>query len=475
MKFFRLDLLTLLISLFILNSCKNQDNVGLGIIAPSQVGGILVDTSSIIVNTVLEDSVLTSVDPTTNGSLAKNPLGYFNDPIFGTTTSNLATDLNLPNSAGYSLPSGTISIDSARLVLKYADGFYGDSSSSSYTVNVFPLNEKYKSSVAYYNTKQWDVNTNNLVGSLTFNAKPHAPVKITSIITGGPDSTITVAPQIRIPISPSYINQILFSANSTTLGSNAIFQNSVKGLFITLDKAKTKGTGGTFMIKPADSIYVYYKAVKSDGTIDTNQVILPINNYAAQISQAYSQEIKTELSASASAGSRNKFYLQGAGLRTKISFPNLLTNIRNDLMKRDSDIVLNRAEVVITPYPQSHPQFAPPLAKMSMYRLDIAHQRTLIQDASLVDPRSGGVAIFGGFYSPTQDEYHFIITAYLQDLLLKRTVDYGTYIGAIDTTNKTRVDIAATSQVAARTVATGTDKSGSRIKLNIIYTKISKK
>src|SRR6185437_10030745 len=108
MKFFRLDLLTLLISLFILGSCKNQPNIGLGINSSGQPNGTLVDTSTIITNTVKEDSVATS-------GLAKNPLAYFNDPTFGTTESNLATDLNLPGSAAYTLPTGQITIDSARL------------------------------------------------------------------------------------------------------------------------------------------------------------------------------------------------------------------------------------------------------------------------------------------------------------------------------------------------------------------------
>src|SRR4051812_18182331 len=125
MKFFRLDLLTLLISLFILNSCKNQDTIGLGVNSQTQVNGTMVDTSTIVVNTVGEDSVVTS-------GLTKAPLGYFQDPIFGTTESNLAASLSLPGATAYALPSGTISIDSTRLVLHYVDGFYGDSVASSY-------------------------------------------------------------------------------------------------------------------------------------------------------------------------------------------------------------------------------------------------------------------------------------------------------------------------------------------------------
>ncbi len=69
MKFFRLDLLTLLISLFILNSCKNQDTVGVGVSSTVNVGGGLVDTSTVITNTVVEDSGVTL-------GLAKNALGY---------------------------------------------------------------------------------------------------------------------------------------------------------------------------------------------------------------------------------------------------------------------------------------------------------------------------------------------------------------------------------------------------------------
>src|SRR5476651_1386017 len=108
MKFFKLDLLTLLISLFILNSCKNQDTIGLGVNASNQLTGSLIDTATIVVNTIPEDSVVLS--NTGTGSLTKSPMGLFRDPIFGTTESNLAMDLNLPSSTAYTIPAGTITI-----------------------------------------------------------------------------------------------------------------------------------------------------------------------------------------------------------------------------------------------------------------------------------------------------------------------------------------------------------------------------
>src|SRR6202012_5770582 len=146
MKFFKLDLLALLISLFILNSCKNQDTIGLGVGGSNQLSGSLIDTSTIIVNTIPEDSVQTSAQ-------TKNQLGLFNDPVFGLTQADLAIDLNLPGNTAtsnyaYTDPVGTITIDSAILVMRYASGFYGDSIASRYKVNVYQLNERlYNSAV----------------------------------------------------------------------------------------------------------------------------------------------------------------------------------------------------------------------------------------------------------------------------------------------------------------------------------------
>jgi hypothetical protein len=467
MKFFKLDLLTLLISLFILNSCKNQDTIGLGVNNLNQLNGSLIDTATIIVNTIPEDSVLTS-------ALPKTPLSYFKDPLFGPTEANMAIDLGLPGggTGPYVLPAGTVSIDSAVLVLRYADGFYGDSLASRYKVNVYQLSERILSNGNYYNTKQWNYNSGTLLGTRSFLAHPHDTIKINPVIAGSPDSLQKVPPQLRIPISKSFINSILFNASSTQLSSPLVFKNNVNGLYITLDKTGTTGAGGTLMfaLDSAVNISVYYKAV-SGSTIDTAQVSIPSTLHAAQIKHTYTTAIQTELNNTKT--SRNTFYLQGlAGLRAKISFPYL----QNIVKTIGSDVVLNRAELVITPVAGSTIPFAP-IPKITMYKYDIAHQRALLEDAITTDPRSGGVNVFGGFYSTTLQNYHFVITAYIQDLM-RGAPDYGTFLGPVDinsATAGTAVDIAATPETAARTFAIGTDKTSPyRIKLNIIYTKIAK-
>ncbi|MDB5133969.1 MAG: hypothetical protein JWP37_572, partial [Mucilaginibacter sp.] len=254
MKLFRLDLLTLLISLFILNSCKNPDTIGLGLDASTQLNGSLIDTSTIVVNTYPEDSIITS-------GLTKTPMGYFQDPILGSTEANVAVALNLPGSTTFTLPTGTITIDSAVLALKFTDGFYGDELTSKYKVNVYQLTKR-PTAQNYYNTTPWNKwrDSTKLLGTRSFFSRTHDSLKIYNIIAGAPDTLIKVVPQLRIPISKDFINNILFNASSDQLSSNTIFQNNVKGLYITLDKSGSTGPGGIFMLNMNDSLVVYYRS-----------------------------------------------------------------------------------------------------------------------------------------------------------------------------------------------------------------------
>lgn len=476
MKFFRLDLLTLLISLFILNSCKNEGTVGLGVDPSKQLNGSLIDTSTVVVSTVSDqaNSIYDAanglrIDSIITSGLTKTPLGYFQDPVLGESEANIAVQLNLPDQGAYSLPTGSITVDSAVLSLKYADGFYGDSLTTKYKVNVYQLANRLAG--IYYNTRTFAPPAGStVIGSRSFFSRTHSSVSIYDIITGAPDTLKKVAPQLRIPISKDFINSILFNAPASQLNSNTAFINAVKGLYITLDKTGTAGPGGTFMFSLADSLNVYYHAV-SGTTIDTAVVALPLTTHVAEIKHNPSATVAAALK----SGSGDVIYLQGlAGLKAKISFPYL----KNILKTIGSRIVINRAELVITPVPGSTiPYHAQP--RLTMYQYDIAHQPIELQDAGGVDPRSGGLSTFGGAYNSTTGTYNFVVTAYIQDLMDGNTKDYGTYVATIDTTNKSTVDIAPTVQTAGRTIAIGsvTDKNSpfyaSRIKLNIIYTKIN--
>ena len=466
MKFFRLDLLTLLISLFILSGCKKQGTVNLGVNNDNLIEGKLIDTSSVFISTVREEDAITS-------ALTKTPLSYFKDPVFGITESNIAMDLNLPGRGAYTLPTGTVLIDSAVLVLPYASGFYGDSLTTRFKANVYQLDERVLSSTGYLASKKWK-HKSTLLGTRSFFSRTHDSVTVVEPVRAQKDSLLKVGPQLRIPIDPAFINANVFNAPASQLSSNLIFKNTVNGLYVTLDKAQT-GPGGTFMLNmDSATVKVYFKVNSTtDGLnkIDTTYIVLGSAVRAAEISHNYSGTvIATELASTQKT--RGNFYLQGLlGLRAKIQFPYL----KEIVTKVGSDVIVNRAELVVSAQPGTTFPYEP-LSSLMFYRLDLANQRINIQDNTSSDPRSS--PSYGGFYNSAKKEYHFLVTAYVQDLMSGKVVDYGAYLGAADNRGGDYFgDVTPNSQLDGRTAAGGFDKdspSPYRIKLNIIYSKVAK-
>ncbi|GAA4325304.1 hypothetical protein GCM10023149_27550 [Mucilaginibacter gynuensis] len=457
MKSFRLDLLTLLISLFILNGCKNPDNIGLGVDESNQLSGTLVTDTTVTVNTLREDSVITS-------GLVRTPLSNFNDPILGTTEANMITDLNLPSFVAYTRPTGTIVIDSAILTIRYSDGFYGDSLTSAYKANVYKLTER-PLGITYYSAKHWSYNPNQLLGTKAFTSRTHDSLKVFDIVKGATDTIKKVAPQLRIPMDTQFFKDNFFESPDA-ISSNTAFRNLVRGLYITLDKSQSTGPGGTFMFKLDDSASVdLYVKVTNGSTIDTSVISLPISGHAAEIRHTYSTEVETALANTTTSNTVG--YIQGgSGLKTKVTFPGL----KNLPVK---DIIINRAELVVTPVPGTQTTYKP-LPRLILYKHDIANQPVLLEDAS----RASAIYynLFGGFYGlPTANEYHFLVTTYVQNLLSGKTKDYGTYLIAgadtYTTVETTTADILGTAQSGARTIIAGKN-SAFRVKLNIIYTKV---
>jgi len=479
MKFFRLDLLTLLISLFILGSCKNPDGVGLGIDPSKALQGTLVDTSTINTATMYDDTVLTN-------SIGNAPLAYFKDPIFGTTEANIAASLNLPGSTTFTLPAGTIVIDSSRLVLPYADGFYGDSLTTKYKINVYQLTEPIVSSRSYYNNKVWS-RSNALLGTQSFFVRQKDSITITDIVTGAKDTLKKVAPQIRIPIANSFVFNNFFGATTSQLNTNSVFQNAIKGMYITLDKTGTTGgPGGNIYFNLASgsaSLQVYYR-VTNGSTIDTLIATLPLGNphaveikhdYTTAIADLYNQAEYNKAHSTATLSS-NTIYLQGlVGLRAKVSFPYLKKLLPTNLTS--TDIVINRAELVVTPVAGTGIPYVP-TPRITLYKFDIAHQRVTVPDATSGDIHYLSVGSFGGFYDTYHQSYSFIITGYVEDLIRGKITDYGTFIAPADTIGmhlgSATIQTNNSPSVGSRTVIGGNKTSAYKMKLNILYSTVSK-
>ncbi|RYY26756.1 MAG: DUF4270 family protein [Sphingobacteriaceae bacterium] len=472
MKFVKTDLLTLLISLFILSGCKKPDAVGLAIDPSEVINGTLLDTVSIATNTLRDDSVITS-NLTNSAGIPISPLAYCRDPELGITEANVAMSISTPNQLAFTRPTGTVTVDSAVLVLRYApNGFYGDTASTKYQLNVYQLTEQ-PLALNYYNTKSWTYNPTQL-GTRNFNARPKDSVSILQIVTGAADVRRRVAPQIRIPVNTAFVrNNILLTDSLKLIGTEA-FKRYFKGLYLTFDKAQTTGAGGNFYLR-TDScqLNIYYKKTSSAGVIDTVMASFPAAGYyASQIKHDYTGTvIPAALNNTKSAGI---VYMQGlAGLRTKIAFPSLATSVRQQI----GNATLNRAELIVTPVAGTQIYPFLPAPKLTMYRYNIAKQRTYIPDyyySSQYDFDKRYIQnAFGGLYNPTKNEYHFVITGYITDLIAGKTIDYGTFLAPVDYYNTNIVyqySAAGATQAAGRVIAGGDKTSAYKMKLNIIYT-----
>lgn len=461
MKYFKLDLLTLLISLFILSSCKKDGIIGLDIASQDSIKSVFTDTATVNAVTVKEDDVVTS-------NITQNAFGYIIDPIFGVTEANLALGLSLPSDS-YSFGT-TPTLDSAVLVLKYGNEFFGDSLTSSYNINVHQLNSNkaYTLGETYYNTFNWgDYSTSTVISNpLTVSKFAwNDSVSIVSIVKAAPDKVIKVAPQIRIKLDKAFMETHLLGADPAKLKNNTTFANYFKGIYVTVDKSQLPAKGGLIFFdlqSTVSALEVYYKT--TDGTkTDTNLVTFKVSG-ASQINH---DRVGTRVQKQINVQSDSVYVQPLAGVRTKLNFPYL-----KKFKEKLGEISINKAELVIPVLSDGTTDFLKPAPRLTLYTLDIAGQRKPVPDNAIgLDNRFLDERIFGGFYNATDKTYTINITSYIQDLINKPIVQYDTFIAPIDLPLTQRSNIFPSAVTAARSILGGTNHPQSPIKLKITYTK----
>ncbi len=459
MKLYKLDLLTLLISLFILGGCQNSDSIGLEVDPNTDINGSFIDTISVRTATLREDSIVTN-------TLGQFPLGFFNDPLLGKTTANIALSLNLP-SANTTFGTSPV-LDSAVLVLHYGDELYGDSTSR-LQVEVHQLNSTLSVAKSYYNTYTHDFN-NTVIGGQSVLVRRKDSVKVTQIVTGKADIQKTKAPQVRIPISSSFINTNFLNANTTNFSTDDLFQKFIKGLYLKVNQSQSSGAGGIAFFNLSDSsrLEVYYKS-KNGTAIDTTLVSFPIKSSTTPVAAEFKHDytgtpVQTQLANTSVQYDVN--YVQGlAGLRTRIRFPYI------DKLKSLGNITINKAELIVSV--AGGTDSFKPAPRLIMYQTDIANQRQFIPDFSNDPAVSMTDFDFGGFYDAANKRYKFVITTYIQDILKGKLKQYDTFIAPVSVSYTRSSGPVVSGTTAARTVM-GSGKPGVtyKMKLNIIYSKI---
>ncbi|MBK0382213.1 DUF4270 domain-containing protein [Pedobacter sp. SD-b] len=469
MKFIKTGLLTMLVGLFILGGCKDPSTIGLDIDPNIDINSKLIDTSTVIAKLLKQDSVVANG---TNVSV----LGYFKDPVFGTTTAGMALAFSLPNG---SINFGTSPVlDSAVLVLPFK-GFYGDSTNTNYTVEVRQLNENLyaEPTLAYYNNKTW-ITKSTLLATKNFGAAYKDSLTIQDIVVAGKDTVKRVAPQLRIKINSSFITNNIINLDSATLSSNKAFNALFKGLYLSINKNTTTNNGGLFSFDTytagAARLDLFYKNTSSANVVDTVSKSLNITGNVGNAVTALNWDlsgtvVNTELQNTAK--NSDILYLKGlTGTQLKVQFPYL-----NQIKNLGTNIVINKAELVFSVISGTETPYDP-LNRLRIYKYDIAERPTFIPDETPFDPRFIAPPFsLGGFYNSAPKEYAINMTGYIQDLISGKTKDYGTFITPNDyiATNSSNYEISKAANVFSnlgRSVVGGVNTPNFKVKLRIYYT-----
>jgi len=464
MKVYKLDLLTLLISLFSLGACNNPDQIGLDVDPNNDINTAIDDNTTVLALTETEEKIFTN-------NLAKYTIGYFIDPNWGITETVVGASINLPSD---SLKFGTNAVlDSAVLVLKYANEFYGDSLTSNYRFSVHQLSAKLNPLTSYYNDMPIAYNNTEIGSRVISKIKLKDSVKVSQILVGKPDTTIKQAPQIRIPIDASFINSQFLNAAAANFFKPAAFLTHIKGLHIKVDPISGGKAGGIpffDLTSGASKLELYYRNVNAK--IDTNYVVFAINNSIAPVVANFSQdytgtEVATQLANP--AVEYNKVFTKAlAGLRTKVTFPNI------NQLKQLGTIYINKAELILSVEGGSDVPFAP-APRMILYQTDIASQRKLVPDLDPYDASFLSVGGFGGLYNSTSKTYTFNLTAYIQDLLIGKAKQYALYLAPTETEMSNLANVIKPTAGVASKVVLGSGKSSAtfKMKLRVKYSLIN--
>lgn len=438
MNYFPKDLLTLLISLFILSSCTNPSGIGLDTHPGDEVLGAL-DSSSVLQLVTLrdDDAATVSLDQAANANMPsilvyQLPFGYFRDPIIGETQANLA--MAITRASGDSRLEENAVIDSAVLVLRYGNSFSGDSvGSNNYAVEVRQLAAPY-STENPYTSKVWQTE-DAVLGTANLSRFNLSDSISVTTFSNGRDSVIRTPPQLRIRLNNDFI-QSLFSnsLDSATLNSDAGFRNHTRGFYVNVNREAQQGIGGLAAIAhdQINTLEVRYKITDAEGEVDTILKSYPIalstsSGQTTFLSGSVNREFSTEVQNHLNNPNQefNSVYLQGmGGLRTRITIADV------DSL-RGRNIAINKAELILYVDQDLQGNIAP-APRLTLYHQDIGGRRQPVPDGDLRiistgtgisavrDSRSLGPFGFGGFYDSTNQRYTFNLTSFLQDLILEK-------------------------------------------------------
>jgi hypothetical protein len=427
----------------ILFSCKKDPySIGLDLLPPTDTLSLhTIDTATVVAYSLVQDSIRT--DKTTT-----NMVGSLVDPVFGTTTANFCTQLQMATEAPDFGQNPVL--DSLILMLKY-DTIYGDTNAFQ-RIRVYELAQDIFYDSAYY-SNQHVSQYGDLLADYTF--RPDLKDSVT--VVGG-----KLAPHLRINlgnISHYFANKLLYAPASVLL-TNTAFVEYMKGLYIETVPVTSGGALVSFKMDDILTKMILYfhnedvgDSLHFDFSISTSCARANFfdHNYL-NASPAFRNQVifhDTTLG-------QTSLYLQGlGGVRIKVRLPHLKDfNKLGKIAINNAILVFKNQETDIT--------LAPP-PQLNMFNVDSTGALGIIVDSD------EGASFFDGYYSSSSRSYKFRITRQVQNILEGKIKQYDMYIMVNNPV--------ANELIPGRVVVNGTHPTApysldDRIQLQVTYTKL---
>jgi hypothetical protein len=417
-----------------LNSCKNPDDFGLDIQpAADLLHTTYLDSFNIQAVTLADDSVSTS-------DVLYNLAGSQIDPVFGATHAGFYTHVLMAES---NIDFGANPVlDSIFLCLDYAGLYYALNSSSTIPLRVYEVLEDFSADSVYYSYTDLQKSATPLV---EYNLTPNLD---DSVVVNGQ----TLAPHLRIPLPASWGQKFLDASGTLSLSNNENFLDFFKGFYVDARPLFMGKPGGSILkfnlISSLSNLSLYYH-----NDTDTANYSFVIDNNAARFNvfdhnaylESYTQ-LQNQLQENYASADEYLFLQSMAGTKIKIVLPYL-----DQLTK----IAVNKAELIfpIDQATSNTDNYVPPQS-LSLVKVDNEGKYLFIQD-QIASPSS-----FGGSYNASKNEYRFIISRYIQDLITGKEENNTLYLL-----------VSGSAINANRIVLNGINKNPA-LKLAITYTRI---
>lgn len=431
--------------LFVLSACDDPNNLGLEILPGTDLihvkSKVIKDEISAYANS--ESGIVTNRD-------SRNLLGSINDPVFGNTTVNFATQLRIESYTDF----GTNPVVDSTFLYLYYRTVYGDTITPMH-LKVYELEEMLYNEQEY--TQDIDLKSmasNEVIGELTFTPK----VVLDSVRRD------TVPQILKIPIESSFSQKFISADSADMVIIDTFLEKICKGIYIESEKVNTEESGSLITVETAPtqsvraSLRIFYnndknKSIAKPDTLSKPYVVTKNSPRVSSILHDYSgtdfiNEVDQEVE------QKEFLYIQPTGgLKSFITIDGLES-------WRDSvNIAINKAELIFqVDTVKSNVESYPPPGKLLLTYINKDGK-----ERYPVDYLNLGSLFYGGFLRKDYT-YHFNITQHIQRIIDITNPNDNKYVG----NQGFYLTTGQLSSNAQRVVLEGTDKKGG-VKLIITY------